>query len=138
MSPEPSVYVLLLWEPRATRRRIGKLGRREFQPGFYAYVGSGGVNVVKRVKRHQRATKPRHWHIDYLTTGPRRMRPVDAYILATPDECGLAQSLADRLSVVRGFGSSDCRCAGHLFHAPDLRSLMQALGPLVRRSRVSG
>ncbi len=34
--------------------------------------------------------------------------------------------MAQRLQVVRRFGSSDCRCPGHLFHADEPRSIATA------------
>ena len=124
---EPVGYVLVLWNRRRRAIEVGSLGRVEFEPGFYLYVGSGGVNPLRRVQRHLRPSKPVRWHIDYLTTGPRRMRPVDSYLFPGKRECGLAKTLAGSLGVVPGFGSSDCRCRGHLFLCPGIRELEQAL-----------
>ena len=152
-----SSYILLLFNRRNRRITVGSLGRLEFAPGFYLYVGSGGINVLKRVKRHLAVAKPKHWHIDYLTTGPRRMKPVDAYVFTGVNECRLADSLAKelepgavapqsavlpsdgRLRFAR-FGSSDCRCQGHLFHAPGLAELKRALDRTIREygPRASG
>ncbi len=33
-------------------------------------------------------------------------------------ECAIARTLGEAFEPVRGFGASDCRCAGHLFFAP--------------------
>lgn len=129
----PAGYVLVLWNRRKRGMRVGALGRIEFEPGFYLYVGSGGANPVKRVQRHLRPDKPVRWHIDYLTTGPRRMRAVDAFLFPGKQECELADVLARRLAVVPRFGSSDCRCRGHLFHCPGVRELeraLEAVGPM--------
>lgn len=123
----PASYVLVLWNRRKREIEVGSLGRIEFEPGFYLYIGSGGVNPVLRVQRHLRPSKPLRWHVDYLTTGPRRMRPVDSYLYPGTRECGLARKLAEKLTAVPGFGSSDCRCKGHLFHCPGVRELKQAL-----------
>jgi len=131
----PSVYIHILWNPSGGSRRVGKLGLVRFEPGFYVYVGSGGVNALARVKRHLRPDKPRHWHIDYVTTGRGRMNPIDSYIFPRRNECRLARQLGRRLTVVRGFGSSDCRCVGHLFFAADLEALLRALEPLTARFR---
>jgi sugar fermentation stimulation protein A len=131
----PASYVLVLWNRRKRAINVGSLGRIEFEPGFYLYVGSGGVNPVLRVQRHLRPSKPLRWHIDRLTCGPRRMRPVDSYLFPGEQECRLARKLARRLSVVPGFGSSDCRCQGHLFRCPGIRDLEQALRAVgLRRS----
>ena len=125
-----TAYLLILRNPRRHRVRVGALGAIDFAPGYYCYAGSGGVNPLRRVQRHLRPDKPVRWHIDYLTTGRRRMRPVDAFILPGRDECGLARRLAQDLAVVPGFGASDCRCAGHLFHAPGLVGLSATLRPI--------
>jgi len=127
----PTSYVLVLWNQRGRRVRVGKLGLIRFEEGFYVYVGSGGSNPLRRAQRHLKPTKPRHWHIDYLTTGPRRMRPVDVHLMPGRRECGVAKRLAARLPAVKGFGSSDCRCPGHLFHASGLPLLLEVLAPLL-------
>jgi len=77
---KPSGYVLILLNRQEQARRVGALGRVGFAAGVYFYVGSGGANVVKRILRHLAPHKRRHWHIDYLTAGRNRMRPVGAYI----------------------------------------------------------
>ncbi len=128
---EPANYVLVLWNRRKRSVKVGRLGPIEFEPGFYVYVGSGGANPLKRVQRHLRAAKPRRWHVDYITTGPARMRPVDSYVLAGGSECRTARRIGRRLAVVSRFGSSDCRCPGHLFHAPGLPELNAALDPVL-------
>jgi Uri superfamily endonuclease len=132
---DPSAYLLVLLNHRQRSVQVGKLGRLHFAPGYYVYVGSGGSNVLKRVKRHMRPTKPLRWHLDYITSGPRRMRPFDSYVMPQRDECDLARHLGLNLEVVRGFGSSDCRCPGHLYHAPDFAVLKRALDPLVGSGR---
>jgi Uri superfamily endonuclease len=124
---KPSAYLLLLWNRTTRARQVGRLGRLCFEPGFYLYVGSGGPNVLKRILRHVRSSKPVRWHIDHLTAGPDRMRFVDAWLLPGMSECSTADSLGKRLPGVVGFGASDCRCRSHLFHARDIRKLGQAL-----------
>ena len=129
---KPSTYLLLLWNRAARTRQVGRLGRIPFEPGFYLYVGSGGRNVLKRIRRHMCSRKPLRWHIDHLTTGPGRMRSVDAWLLPGRPECIVADLFARRLSGVAGFGSSDCRCSSHLFHAHDIRELNRALRLVLR------
>ncbi len=128
-----SAYLLVLYNQNARTKTIGSLGPVRFKRGLYIYVGSGGSNVLKRVKRHLKATKPKRWHIDYLTTGPRRMKPVDSYIFPGDVECRLARFLDKRLETIRKFGSSDCGCKGHLFYAGEISSFRQAFDELVRR-----
>ncbi|MEO0081422.1 MAG: GIY-YIG nuclease family protein [candidate division WOR-3 bacterium] len=142
-----AVYVLILWNQKARNMRVGALGRLDFPAGFYLYVGSGGLNAVRRVQRHLARKKRVRWHIDYLTTGRNRMRPVDAYFFPGMRECCLVRTLAAaRCECGRkpmriyepaagdlhrqhfpGFGSSDCRCRSHLFYAANLTSLAKAL-----------
>jgi len=37
-----------------------------FKKGFYIYVGSALNNLEKRIERHLRINKKKHWHIDYF------------------------------------------------------------------------
>jgi len=130
MRAKPSSYLLILENWREQERRVGRLGRVNFAAGFYVYVGSGGPNVVKRIRRHMAPQKRRHWHIDYLTTGRRRMKSVDARVYSGVPECRLAAQLARDLVRVPGFGASDCTCPTHLFFAPGLSTLTRALRQL--------
>jgi sugar fermentation stimulation protein A len=134
MSMKPSSYLLILLNRREQGRRIGCLGRVRFAAGCYVYVGSGGPNVVKRILRHMAPRKRRHWHVDYLTAGRNRMKPVGAHVCQRAPECRLAAELAKRLAPVPGFGASDCACPTHLFFAPDLSVLTGVLARLSTRS----
>ncbi len=86
--------------------------------GTYLYCGSanGPGGIAARVKRHCKATKKPHWHVDELTSnGAGRV----VSVLAVPggDECALRAALqeADTQVPVPGFGSSDCAmCCSHL------------------------
>jgi Uri superfamily endonuclease len=109
-------YILLLelCEPRQVS--VGKLGVLDLAEGSYAYVGSALKGLETRVNRYFRQNKKHHWHIDYLLE-----RAVIYKAILIPEEqrleCTLAQALQERLSCIRGFGSSDCECLGHLFYA---------------------
>ncbi|MBN2464380.1 GIY-YIG nuclease family protein, partial [candidate division WOR-3 bacterium] len=127
---KPSGYVLILLNRRGQAKDIGCLGRVRFAAGFYVYVGSGGANVVKRIRRHLALHKRRHWHIDYLTAGRNRMKPVGAFVYPRIPECRLAARLAGRLTPIPGFGASDCTCPSHLFFTPDLPVLTRVLARL--------
>ncbi|GEM_PF-1031858 len=133
LATRPHSYVFVLFNQMKRVKTVGRLGRLEFRPGFYLYVGSARKNVLKRVKRHMRATKRIHWHIDYLTTGSGRMKPVDAYIFHGEFECEIAQFLSRMLATIRGFGSSDCRCKGHLFYAGRMPVLKLVVDKLILR-----
>jgi Uri superfamily endonuclease len=133
MSTKPSSYLLIMANRQEQERRVGCLGRVKFAAGLYVYVGSGGPNVAKRIRRHMALHKRRHWHIDYLTAGRNRMKPVGARVHPRVPECRLAAKLAKRLTSVPGFGASDCACQTHLFFAPDLSALTGALARLGTR-----
>lgn len=93
---------------------IGSLGTIEFEKGLYAYTGSGGKNVLKRVKRHVSDSKRVHWHIDYFS---QHSEAEDYFILpeTTEYECILADIAGAIGEPVEGFGSSDCCCKSHFF-----------------------
>jgi sugar fermentation stimulation protein A len=109
-------YILLLHLPARRRIRVGRLGLVGFEPGVYLYVGSGGRSPIKRIRRHVRRRKRKHWHIDFLTV---HSTVIGAFILEadTSLECIIARALARRFEPIAGFGSSDCRCGSHLFFA---------------------
>jgi sugar fermentation stimulation protein A len=111
-------YLLIVEVSRKTRLQAGKLAPGNFREGCYVYVGSAMGDLSARLARHQRKTKKLRWHIDYLTAEADR-------IIALPIrssqrlECRIAQALSSTLeSGPGGFGSSDCRCATHLFFSP--------------------
>lgn len=112
----PATYVLLLYLPAKRRVRIGRLGYIVFEKGVYFYVGSGGRSPLKRIARHIRSVKRKHWHIDYLTV---KSRVIGAFVLESNIslECTLARELGKRFMPIPGFGASDCRCGSHLFFA---------------------
>ncbi len=121
----PGCYVLVLHlgGPRPQTLTVGCLGSWPFLPGTYAYCGSahGPGGLRARVRRHLRRDKPLHWHIDYLAA----VAEVVAIWLwpgaPRAQECAIAGHLARRPGAyhpVPGFGSSDCRCPGHLIALP--------------------
>lgn len=119
-------YALLVQVPHDVRVTVGKLGTLEFAAGWYAYVGSALGGLEGRVKRHARAKKRKHWHIDYLLTKGQ----IGDVIYGEGEErkeCVVAKGLAARFQGVRGFGSSDCGCESHLFYSPDPRKLREAV-----------
>jgi Uri superfamily endonuclease len=118
MAADPGVYQLHLYLPRAARLKIGKLGVFLFPAGRYVYTGSALSGLANRLARHQRQEKKLHWHIDFLLRHARIER-----IVAVPTqerrECALNRELLQQHGaqiIVRGFGSSDCRCPAHLVY----------------------
>ncbi|MEE8442958.1 MAG: GIY-YIG nuclease family protein [Dehalococcoidia bacterium] len=115
----PGVYVLLLGLEKDTPIPVGRLGTSIFPKGWYAYVGSAMGGLSGRIRHHRRQAHPRpHWHIDYLVPHCA-LSAVLAARTSERLECDLAALLAERFSVIPRFGSSDCRCLGHLLHSED-------------------
>ena len=112
-------YLLLLECNTRVALSIGKLGKMNTVPGYYLYVGSafgpGGIHA--RVRHHQQITSRPHWHMDYLHTAAELVDIWCVYGLHREHEWAhiLMQSEAAILPL-KGFGSSDCNCATHLFH----------------------
>ncbi len=122
VSPSPKAprvagsYVLLMHLDQARMIAAGRRPRQHFAAGHYAYVGSALNGLQARLERHLRDEKRLHWHIDYLLLEARIVEIVTCRSQERT-ECAIATSLAERFSAVAGFGASDCRCRGHLFHS---------------------
>jgi sugar fermentation stimulation protein A len=111
---EGGVYALTLRVEAAATIRVGALREVTFEPGLYVYVGSARRGLRARLARHLRGDGRLHWHIDYLR---RHARPVAVRWWTEGQECALSDATAaGAVRTVRGFGSSDCRCAGHLHY----------------------
>jgi sugar fermentation stimulation protein A len=114
-------YLILLELAEKRSIEVGALGTILFQAGWYVYAGSARKNLSQRINRHlRRQRKQQHWHLDYLVpfasrgVGKLKALPVFSYRNL---ECELAGELAKLGgTVVPRFGSSDCRCAGHLYY----------------------
>lgn len=110
-------YCLLIELEKEKYISIGKLGVYTFAPGFYVYVGRAKKNMEARIARHMRREKTQRWHIDYLTSAAGLVQ-YQTFSAWSGSECELAGKVKKRGGevVVKGFGSSDCRCAAHLFY----------------------
>lgn len=122
------VYVLLLEHDGPLV--VGALGELHFK-GLYLYVGSalgpaGFTRLARHWQHYRQRSSTRRWHVDYLL-GAGRWRGAYCQEAGPGAECCLAQALARELPVVPGFGSSDCRCCGHLVHAPNARQAQRLL-----------
>lgn len=112
-------YVLILRVLADCTVLVGKLGRRRFQAGYYAYVGSALGGLRQRLSRHLRADKCLHWHIDYLL-GQAEIEEIWIHRGDQRLECEWAQLLhrmTDLRPAMPRFGASDCRCPTHLYYA---------------------
>ena len=122
----PGSYVLLVRLPRACRLAAGRLPERVYRAGWYAYAGSALNGLRGRLNRYLRTARKRHWHIDYLVD---HGEVEGAWLFPGRErlECRLAAHLRETFEGVPGFGATDCRCGGHLFHARDAEDLRRVL-----------
>ncbi len=115
---DSGIYTLVLFLDRDKKLEVGSLGNLQLAEGYYAYTGSArGPGGLKRLERHKRVLKGRssirRWHIDYLLPCASF---IDAVVSRTSVdiECRIAGRIGSELEVIPNFGSSDCRCPGHL------------------------
>ena len=114
---DSGIYIAVFRLTRPRQMWIGCLGCCSLKSGVYLYVGSAQRNLAARLARHQRKDKPLRWHIDYLSVEAEML---GAMIVpgAKSRECEVAGQLARWFDLaIRRFGSSDCRCPGHLFYS---------------------
>ncbi len=113
-------YVVLLRLKKSRSIVVGKSGRLDFLPGWYAYAGSamGPGGLAARIGRHHRRNKKKHWHIDYLRPSTR----IEGLCLAA-DPLRREHVWAQRLGraplsgePIHGFGATDCGCPAHLYY----------------------
>jgi len=132
-----AAYALVMWLDEDMVLRVGALGEVLFHRGCYVYAGSAIHGMASRVAHHIRHDKRLHWHVDYLT---RKLRIVAAWCDPGEgaNECLWSHRLAGLRGAnrfPRGFGSSDCRCPGHLVYMrgrPDLATLLHTLYSFAR------
>jgi len=113
----PGAYLLLLNLSTSLETQIGRWRQVAFDPGLYCYAGSalGPGGLAARLRRYASGAGRPHWHIDYLLPHAELLGA-----LAREDpqrlECAWAAWVSSRAqATIRGFGSSDCACSGHLF-----------------------
>jgi len=127
----PGTYMLLIELAERLVVEVGRAGRMDFEPGLYAYVGSalGPGGLTARLRRHASRPARKHWHVDHLLGLSDRARLAGVLVIEGDErrECAWAAWVEGAaLATVDGFGASDCRCQGHLFH------ISQAPGPAAR------
>lgn len=98
---------------------VGKVGNYRFSKGIYVYIGSARKNIAARIERHLKVDKKQRWHMDYLRpyVEPNNVITVPLH----KGECAFKQFVEKQLSgkaVMKGFGSSDCKCDSHLLKIP--------------------
>ncbi|MCD6487845.1 MAG: GIY-YIG nuclease family protein [Desulfurococcales archaeon] len=121
--PKKGVYALILVNTIKQYIRVGSLGIRLFKPGIYIYVGSalGPGGLLKRISRHLRREKKKHWHIDYLTSVKSIECKVIVWSIVEENprydyESLLAKELWKTFDrSIKGFGASDKKDYTHLY-----------------------
>ncbi len=132
---DSGLYVILMSLNRPVRTRVGALGLVMFERGNYLYIGSAMRYLEKRIARHKRRKKPLRWHIDYF----RKVSRWESSLSLTghSEECRLArlvEKAVDGSIACDRFGSSDCRCPGHLIHTTmDLEIILANLTVLRKK-----
>ena len=111
---DPAVYLLVFDIDSDVLVEVGRLGRIHLMKGRYAYCGSAGSGLGRRVRRYTGIPEKRWWHIDRLLPHMGR-REVFWREYAPGRECGSARTLSESYPGIRGFGCSDCPCDSHLF-----------------------
>jgi Uri superfamily endonuclease len=101
----------------------------QLKRGIYVYCGSafGSGGLRRRVLRHMKRNKKRHWHIDFLTTREETDFLGVWIFEGKRFECKLAKEVSAVGEAVLGFGSTDCKCDSHLFKVESLNFLEEAL-----------
>jgi Uri superfamily endonuclease len=114
----PGNYALALRIDVPSTIQIGRLGSYTFSVGNYLYLGSarGPGGIGARVRRHLRdaSQKQHHWYIDWLWEVAHPTGVIWSHTSKTR-ECEWAKIFIPFSSrePIR-FGTSDCRCEGHL------------------------
>jgi len=111
------LYIAVFLLKKNCRIKVGRLGTFTFRTGWYLYVGSAKKNLSARLERHSLKNKPLRWHIDYLSVKSQMLGTI---VIKNENvkECDIAKELGKLFILkVPGFGSSDCRCKGHLFYS---------------------
>jgi len=115
------LYQLVLYMDKRTQIEIGKKGEYIFPKGYYIYTGSAMNNLQGRIKRHRRNRKKKFWHIDYLLPYCKILKVItyNQTLKKVETECQMNKRLLKKKGaeiLVKGFGSSDCRCPAHLVY----------------------
>lgn len=119
---ENGTYVLIASVLQMKRIEIGRLGRFDIIPGYYAYVGSafGSGGLRARLGHHLESAAEPHWHIEYLL---QVAQPVEIWYTTADRKLEhhwanlLEQAPNSRVPIPR-FGSSDYHRSrsSHLFY----------------------
>lgn len=115
------IYVLVVRVFNDAVVRVGRLGNIQLKAGYYLYVGSGQINVEKRVSRYFSKIKNPRWHIDYiLVNGIALAEKAIILNLSKRYECKISRFIESMGGeAINDFGSSDCNCRSHFYRYAD-------------------
>jgi len=133
LMPARGNYTLIIHLKAPSTMCTTKQGSIKLGKGYYAYTGSalgtGALSLKRRVARHLRKRKKKHWHIDYfLANKTARITAVVAASSNDNKECEITsfiRNIEGATVPVIGFGASDCKrdCGSHLLHLGQNNSL---------------
>lgn len=110
------IYCLLMHLEKESNIKI-RSKKFNFPEGYYCYIGSALNNLKKRIERHKRKDKKKHWHIDYFL---EKAKIIDVKTIKTEKkkECLFSSKLKNIKSqtIMKKFGSTDCNCETHLHY----------------------
>lgn len=113
---DKGAYILVFELKNKEKLKIGSLGEKIFEKGFYVYVGSALKGLTQRINRHFRKNKKLKWHVDYLILKASNLKAIPIRTFRKI-ECEIAKELSYiSKRIIPNFGSSDCKCSSHLFY----------------------
>ena len=130
------VYTLIIRCSRPSRITVGRRLTLLLRRGWYLYsgsaLGSGSTSLEWRISRHLTQEKKRFWHIDrILASDSTRVASVIFAKTTSKIECKLNAAILKDSGIrvlVRGVGSTDCRCESHFLITRDsLGTLRQSV-----------
>ena len=121
LPPSKGTYALVMRGEPGRIVPVGAMGQVRIESPWLVYVGSalGPGGLRARLGRHIVGSPNQRWHIDHVRAVAEL---VEVWWIESEErlECAWAGALANRRGwsiEVPNFGSSDCRCGGHLLGA---------------------
>ncbi len=105
------------------------------EAGLYVYVGSALNNLEKRIERHLRKEKKKHWHIDFLVEKAQVIKVLKIISEERLEE-RISKYFCQLYQVVSKFGSTDLKTCGNLFKIEDLDFVEESLRDLLREFNI--
>ncbi len=127
---DKGTYILKIKIERPLRVLVGSLGKVNFKPGNYVYIGSAMNSISKRIQHHIKKDKKLHWHLDYLTTSPYvEIEKVYVFYGCRLEE-ELSLKFSKRYDSIKNFGASDMKLVNSnlYFVGDDVDEFVNSLG----------